>query len=230
MSFKAPASSRLAGRGTMRLPLRDGERGASVFSFSGRRSFLGILRYEQTTEAVVLGDVGGYEAFCGLLESAEDTGSLLAVPAGLLLPNSMRVAILGAFETAQEPAIRIIERPVVVDGEGNMEMVILGNKWGYQRLREVFRSLAEQSDGTVDDHVHLEEGENSFLIPRSVALNIHRPLRIWETYRLGGWECLVNERSENYFPSDILYMLQHLAPYTEINRDEARILLERSLS
>jgi len=200
------------------------------------RSNTGIdwdMYYDLKTEVVIFGDAEGYEYFADSLQKAETAEKNLHLDEIKRDSNGMRGVIVPAVPIYKTARLRIIERPVFAGGRHNMELVIIGNRLGYQGLAASFREFAAAAKNTkvgdeqdcFDDHEHWEDWGaalgNSRLVKRSVSLNIRAPVPRWKKGKMGGWECVVYERGENYFPKDLDYKLKYPPePYAEFETEE----------
>lgn len=176
--------------------------------------------YDLKTDVVILGDVAGYKYLLSLVEQATRLVSNERVSQSLL-PNSMQMVITGAVEGKDEPKLRIIERPIVMNGRGNMEVVIMGGKAAYCKLQAILQDLIERPSNDVSHHVHIDDSDG-FLLPRSISLNIRQPMEVWNPKKLENWTYLLDGKTANYFPAELDYMVKNPEPYFDFDEDLVR--------
>lgn len=175
----------------------------------------------------MFGDVGGFRYLSDCLNAARSSVGNVHLDEIDLASNSMRVVVVPSNNMgADEAHLRIIERPVFVNGSANMEVVICGNDRGYQHLADLVTRVAGDTDEGLDNHWHLDDAVDACLIPRSISLNIRSPLIEWSKENLGHWTGVVLERQPDYLPEDIHFMFESPEPYEEVCEKFARECLQ----
>ena len=183
--------------------------------------------YELKTEALMFGDVEGYQYFVDCLNAARSSTRNVHLDEIDARSNSMRVVVVPSREVAAgEARLRIIERPVFVNESANMELVICGNSGGYQHLAALVNQAATDTEEDPDNHLHLADATDACLIRRSVSLNIRSPLIEWSKKKLGHWADAVFDRQPDYLPKDINYLFESPEPYQEIGYELASEYLQ----
>src|SRR5437867_1161478 len=93
--------------------------------------------YERYTEVFVFGDSEGYLEVSSVLRSAAGGKPMKDIKA--TATTSMQVLVLPARPTADpQPKLKFVERPIFVNGEPNMELLVFGNEAGLSELGEIF--------------------------------------------------------------------------------------------
>lgn len=177
--------------------------------------------YELNTQAVVYGDVDGYSYFIDSLKMLRKNKKDIFLDEIDSKSNSMRVALVMARGIPSEPAqLRIIERPVLVHGKPNMELVFCGNSSGYKHLIKFFCKLAPSAKDTFSDHVHLEESMQPWIVKRSVSLNVRTPLSKWSEEKLMHYAKAIREQQATYLPENLKYFFHNTSveDYEEIRK------------
>ncbi|HEY3245051.1 MAG TPA: hypothetical protein VGM03_17045 [Phycisphaerae bacterium] len=178
--------------------------------------------YDANTDVWVFGDVAGYRYMRSCLRRAQGSSRNLRLHKFDPRSHSMRVIVVPAARIPMRaPRLKAIERIVFIESRPEMELVIYGNRAGYDRLSAAFeRMIAGGSDGP-HDHEHVDD---NLLVPRSVYLNIRGPLSRWSRSRLGSYAQMVYQRQPTHLPPGIEYLTAEVWPYEEINPRRSRAL------
>jgi hypothetical protein len=168
--------------------------------------------YESKTDVCVFGDLGGYAYLCDVLREARDGGGAIKLSEIPRRSNSMHVVILpAATHPLRAPRLKLIERIVFARRAPVMELIVYGNRAGYNKLGALVAELADSRAGVPLDHFHVDDWTDDWVVKRSVALNIRGPLKTWSRHALGSYATAIYERSRHYIPDDIGYL--HPRPY-----------------
>ena len=158
-------------------------------------------RYDNKTEIIVLGDVRGFEHLCNLFGRARSSSKGIHIDSED--DNSMAALILPAAIHPRRAALRIVERPITRGGFSGMELVFYGNASGYQRIRDAIAKAIVRRRLTNDEHVHIDDEVDSYMVKRSVALNIRAPFTKWSSATAGSWYRLVKKRNSESIPNGL---------------------------
>ncbi len=158
--------------------------------------------YESTTEFLIFSDSGGMRLFLHALKRAQDTTKTIHLPVTGFGTQSAAAIIIPAAKFPRRPALRMIERPIVIENIASMELVFYGNKLGYQQLSARIEQFLETSSGNIDDHLHISDGDK-FVVKRSVSLSIRGPVKRWTKSNLEGWHALLNQKNPDQLPATI---------------------------
>lgn len=184
--------------------------------------------FESRTEVLVIGDISGFRVFLQTLRTASSEGKAMRMQSSHLSPFSMDVSISAPLEGLSSfGVVRVIERPIYEIGSErpNMEMVILGDSKGYALFELELAKIANKVGGDIYDHIHIDDGPFSILMPRSLMLNVRSPLRCFNEKELGDYAHLLRGPSPNYFPREIRYMVQEREPYESVSPEQLRSYL-----
>jgi hypothetical protein len=136
----------------------------------------------------------------------------------------MRAIVLPALRKPAASRLRLVERIVFRTDRPQMELVICGNVAGYRRLIATIASLLRKWPDPME-HVHVEDGQDAWVVKRSVALNIRGALRRWSRAGMSDYAEFVSRPTRHTLPPDIANMEGRLDPYQLPTPKEARALL-----
>lgn len=134
--------------------------------------------FEIWTDIWVFGDIRGYSYVRTAILNAKGASKPLRLDAIPHHSHSMRVLVLPADRgTSVRPRVKLIERLIWDRDRLNMELVIYGNRPGYDRLAAVFQHSIDNPDDP-SEHQHLDDApvRGRWIVPRSVSLNVRNPL------------------------------------------------------
>lgn len=136
--------------------------------------------YESKTDVCVFGDRKGYDYLIARLASAKTAKQPVRVADIVRVENSMQAVVLPARKIAgNRPRLKLWERIIFERGKPAMELVMCGNRAGYNRLAGIVRSLAIHGGPPLLDHSHVDDWVDDWVIKRSVSLNVRAPLAKW---------------------------------------------------
>ena len=173
------------------------------------------MYYEQRTGVCIAGDVAGYNEFCECLETCAASGKVLHIAHIPQRSNSMLAVVIpsthGPFDS---PRIKVVERVVFCRATPRMQLMFVGNPPGLRRLSCVVRDISNDSADSIFAHVDLDDLVDSWIVPRSVAVNIRAPLRKWSKAGLHELAPTIYSRTDYFFPNDVDYLSasSHLPP------------------
>lgn len=181
------------------------------------KSFHSWDYYETKTSVYVFGNVAGFDYFCERLLAAKRARRNVRLTLSIKRSFSMQVVILPANASGVgKPRLKFIERLVFLRSRPFMELVIYGNKKGYDYLAGLLKVLRRDAAGNISEHVELDDTHNRYIVPRSVSLSIRAPLVTWNRRNLSEYQYLVCKRSPNFLPTDVDYLLSNRGPYERI--------------
>jgi hypothetical protein len=158
--------------------------------------------FETWTDVWVFGDVRGYEYTRSMILNGKGTKKAIRLDQISRASHSMRVTILPAERhSSNRSRVKLVERLIWDRDRLNMELVIYGNPAGYDRLAAVFQQAVEEC-GDPSSHWHVDDSpaRGRWVLPRSVSLNVHRPLSNWNLESLGTFKTIVTDRQEAFLP------------------------------
>ncbi|HVX11599.1 MAG TPA: hypothetical protein VHC22_10495 [Pirellulales bacterium] len=190
--------------------------------------------YESKTDVWMFGDKQGFDYFLTCLSLAKTanravqlTGShpneigvlppissprrsgFRALRAAFTLPTSMPAVVLPPRTgLGSKPRLKLCERLVYKRRKPAMELIIYGNRAAYTRLATIVRSLSQGPGVPLRDHRHLDDVFDTWVVKRSVALNIRAPLSRWSRANLGEYRSALYAANPHRLPND----LSHLEP------------------
>ncbi len=173
--------------------------------------------FDSKTEAIVLGDREGYAYLISCMSKAKTGKTHVYLNEIDASSYSMRVVICPAAKNDFPEMLRIIERPVYLNGSPNMELVICGNIAGYVRIITMFSAVLQSSSDGFDNHIHLDDVSDVCLVPRSVSLNIRSPLDYWSKELAGIWSDKIYCRQADFMPTGIEYLFSNPEHYIKPN-------------
>jgi hypothetical protein len=191
--------------------------------------------YSAKTDVWLLGDVQGYKAFIKLLRLAISTKhNQRNLHLWSLARNecNMLLSILPPMPIKNKsPKIKFWERFVYYKSKPWMELVIAGNLSGLERFASEVESLLRKTTGDPSDHMHFDSEYcgQSWIMPRSIALNLRDPLKKWDLKKLqeNGYDYFFTKKSPETIPADLHYRLRQKGQkYHEIPMEKAHEIWE----
>lgn len=177
--------------------------------------------FDTWTDVWVFGDVPGYQYTRSMILTAKDAKKAIKLEAIPHDSHSMRVVILPASpRPTARPRVKLLERLIRDRDRLNMELIIHGNRPGYDRLAAVFQYVIDHP-GDPSDHQHVDDAPlpGRWVIPRSISLNLRHPLAIWNVESLGTYKNYVTERQDTFLP-DARLTLAAPERYQPISADD----------
>lgn len=163
--------------------------------------------YETRTDVWVYGDIPGFEYFASCINEAITGDSVVDMIEIPRRGNSMRAVILPPREKPRvRPRVRFYERCIFPSGRKNMELIVVGNKPGYQRLAKVLQEMINDTNGDPADHFHADDTLTNWVATGSVSLNIRDPLITWNKKNLEHYHEHVYRKDELSFPGDMFWL------------------------
>jgi hypothetical protein len=127
---------------------------------------------------------------------------------------SMQCVILPALKKpATKPRLKIVERKIFKNAAPEMELVILGNKAGYKKLVSELNIAIKQYLDNPTEHLHIDDLDCAWVVPRSVSLNIRGPVSAWDKDLLGDYFSLATEKTGSYLPENCDAMTKEIWEY-----------------
>lgn len=143
------------------------------------------LIYEQKTDIQIYADVEGYKYLVDSLRKAQTANKNTRLLNLNFNSNTMRAMIVQAASSpAKRPRLKFLERRIYINGKPEMELIILGNKPGYDFLISIIQDRASYKKEDLTSHVHLDDDYDKEVVKRSVALMICNPLIKWDENKL----------------------------------------------
>jgi hypothetical protein len=163
----------------------------------------------------VCGDIEGYEYIIDVLEKAKSATRNTHVKIDLNSKSMIVVVLPAAKRMPRRARIRLIERCVCWKGRKKMELVIFGTKEGYTKLAGVFREQVKSGIDEPGSHTHVNDEDDSWVIKRSVSLNVRGPLRKWRSDSLDKYSSTFKKWHRCDLPE--YYQTQEREPYLTIS-------------
>ncbi|HVA45465.1 MAG TPA: hypothetical protein VNH11_03690 [Pirellulales bacterium] len=170
--------------------------------------------YDSKTDVYVFGDKRGFDYFVACITAARGRQNPLPLVDAAPLRNGMRAVVLAPTRRGgTRPRIKFAERVIFRRRKPAMELIIIGNRQGYARLAAVVSSLASKGPPLME-HVHLDDMFDSWVVKRSVSLNIRAPLENWSRRHLAEYDHAIYGMNSYVLPpsEDINYL--EPSPYT----------------
>jgi hypothetical protein len=172
--------------------------------------------FEVKTDVWIFGDKPGYRHFQARIADAITSNQNIVVKRGSPEDNSMGAIILPAQKTgSHSPKMKAVERLVWWNCRPQMELIIVGNKAGYERLMDGIDSLYKDA-GDLTQHFHLDDVSCAYMVPRSIALNFRAPVDKWEGSEFGEYSEMVAKQSDLFIPKEVGYRLKLIQGYEDI--------------
>jgi hypothetical protein len=185
-----------------------------------------MWQWETRTDVWIIGDVDGYRLFQARLIEAIDAQTNIHLDFIESCKTSMQCVILpAAVRPKTRPKLKLIERKAFKHDEPEMELIIYGNQAGYKILAAEFDVAILHMVDLPDHHIHIEDWWTSWVVKRSVSMNIRGPFSEWHPDRLQGHKHLVYERQDTYLPDNCDYMVKEHWPYEEPVAGESPYIL-----
>ena len=184
--------------------------------------------YEVKTDVWVFGDVKGFQYFQRSLREAKSAKNNIHLTKINSKSFSMYCTILPPANTNRRAKLRFIERLAFINKKPNMELIIYGNRLGYDYLIDILQKFIKETEGDIDNHLHLDDEYCQVLIKRSVIMTIREPLIKWNKKRIGQyWDKIFVKPYDFFLPNDwdTAYALNHPTPYEEIVGKEYKLSL-----
>lgn len=172
--------------------------------------------YEEKTDVWVFGDVKGYRYFQSKIHEAVNSTSNTHLEIIEKCGNSMQCVILPALDKpAKRPRIKFLERKIFKHDMPEMELIILGNSAGLEKLISEFDNIIEKGVDDLKDHYHFDDNDDKWIAKRSIALNVRGPLSAWDASNFQGYDSLILNKQESYMAVDWEKMTKELWEYKE---------------
>jgi hypothetical protein len=184
--------------------------------------------YEQKTDIWIFGDIEGYKYLVDNLKNAKGSEKNIRLQELDFRSNTMNVVILKpGYNSIKQPRLKFAERIIFVNNKPEVELIIFGNKNGYDFLINTFNDFINDSRENLEDHLHLDDQDNKEIVKRSISLNIRDALKKWDKKKLKLYRDFIYENKKKYLPYDLNdYKL--IEPYTEIDtKDNVYLTLRR---
>ncbi len=196
------------------------------------RSYTGYFDcdyYEQKTDVWVFGDIDGYRYLINNLKKAKDSQKNIRLLELNFNSNTMNVVILqSAYNSTKQPRVKFAERVIFDNDKPEMELIIFGNKKGYDFLIKTFNDFIRDSRENLEDHLHLDDQYNKELVKRSISLIIRDPLIKWNKSKLNIYKDFIFDKGKKYMPYDLIHY-KKVEPYTAIEpNDNIYLSLKKS--
>lgn len=129
----------------------------------------------------------------------------------------MQCVILPATSSPSKgPKLKFLERKIFVSREPEMELIVLGNRRGYQLIDRLLEHLITKFPDEPDDHSHLDQKE--VVDAHGATLNIRGPLTRWNRKGLRLFADVVYGR-QWYFPDEWQLAGAKKSPWLEPYRE-----------
>jgi hypothetical protein len=168
--------------------------------------------YEEKTEVWILGDKKGYTEFSSILKALPIGGQSLAVSYRKRF-GMMLILIPAVATSCKAQKLRIIERIVFKSRKPQMELIICGNTKGFRQLAEIIDTLIINSLDKPEDHIHIDDWFDQWVVKRSIALNIRGPVTKWTQDALGEYDSMITSGGNHPLPENIKYLSKKSMPY-----------------
>ncbi|MBE0573172.1 MAG: hypothetical protein IH618_16635 [Ignavibacteriaceae bacterium] len=140
----------------------------------------------------------------------------------------MNVVILKpAYNSIKQPRLKFAERIIFINDKPEMELIIFGNKNGYDFLINTFNDFISEAREILEDHLHLDDQTNKEIVKRSISPNIRGAFKKWDEKKLKSYRYFIYDNKKKYLPYD-LNEYKLVEPYTEIDaRDNVYLTLTK---
>lgn len=187
------------------------------------RSYTGYYNcdyYEQKTDVWIFSDIKGYNYLVDKLKKARNSKKNIRLLELDFKSNTMNVVLLKpVYNSIKQPRIKFAERIIYIRNKPEMELIIIGNKPGYDYLIDIFNDFINDSREDLNAHLHLDDQYNKELVKRSISLNIRDALKVWNKNKLDIYQDDIFNKKKKYLPYD-LEDYKMAEPYTDIETSD----------
>ena len=169
--------------------------------------------YDFKTDVWVFGDVEGYRLLSRCLRRACKSRRVANVHdfvSGTAV--SMLCAITPVDRDVKDARLKIAERLVFIRRRPRMEVIIHGSEAAYQKLADIIDEVCRDYTDIPQEHIHMDDWTDDWVIPRSISLNIRGPLSRWSKKGLQEYADFVYQPSEFTLPEEYDF---DVIPYTK---------------
>ncbi len=164
----------------------------------------------------VFGDEQGFAYLVNSLRTqlrAKKTLDLERVP--FTTSNSQPVLILPAQDSPVKPRIRLVERCAFRGSQFVMELILAGNRSGFEKLAQIVESLVATpfDERAFSEHLHVNDWTDRWVVRESVSLNIRAPVSRWSDKMARENHSFLFDPDHLNLPEECGYLTPETCPY-----------------